>query len=47
MSLLSISAMQTSIGQYAILHDVTLEVPEGGVFVLLGRNGAGKTTPLR
>lgn len=47
MSLLSISAMQTSIGQYAILHDVTLEVPEGGVFVLLGRNGAGKTTTLR
>ncbi len=47
MSLLSISAMRTSIGQYAILHDITLEVPEGGVFVLLGRNGAGKTTTLR
>ncbi|MBZ0129718.1 MAG: ABC transporter ATP-binding protein [Rhodobacteraceae bacterium] len=47
MSLLSLSAMKTSIGQYAVLHDVTLEVPEGGVFVLLGRNGAGKTTTLR
>ncbi|WP_136636775.1 ABC transporter ATP-binding protein [Pseudooceanicola onchidii] len=47
MSLLSITRMQTNIGQYAVLHDVTLEVPEGGVFVLLGRNGAGKTTTLR
>lgn len=47
MSLLSLSNMQTNIGQYAVLHDVTLEVPEGGVFVLLGRNGAGKTSTLR
>lgn len=47
MSLLSLKAMKTNIGQYAVLHDVTLEVPEGGVFVLLGRNGAGKTTTLR
>ncbi|NDR58872.1 ABC transporter ATP-binding protein [Aliiruegeria sabulilitoris] len=47
MSLLTLNAMQTRIGQYAVLHDVTLEVPEGGVFVLLGRNGAGKTTTLR
>ena len=47
MSLLSLKAMKTNIDQYAVLHDVTLEVPEGGVFVLLGRNGAGKTTTLR
>ena len=47
MSLLSVSRMQTSIGQYSVLHDVSLDVPEGGVFVLLGRNGAGKTTTLR
>ncbi|MCB1310487.1 MAG: ABC transporter ATP-binding protein [Sedimentitalea sp.] len=47
MSLLSITAMQTRIGQYAVLHNISLEVPEGGVFVLLGRNGAGKTTTLR
>ena len=47
MSLLSLTAMQTRIGQYAVLHDISLEVPEGGVFVLLGRNGAGKTTTLR
>ena len=47
MTILSLSSLQTNIGQYAVLHDVTLEVPEGGVFVLLGRNGAGKTTTLR
>ena len=47
MSLLTLDHMATSIGQYAVLHDVTLDVPEGGVFVLLGRNGAGKTTTLR
>lgn len=47
MSLLSLKNMKTNIGQYAVLHDVSLEIPEGGVFVLLGRNGAGKTTTLR
>jgi len=47
MSLLSLRSMKTNIGQYAVLHDVSIEVPEGGVFVLLGRNGAGKTTTLR
>ncbi|WP_204115509.1 ABC transporter ATP-binding protein [Shimia biformata] len=47
MSLLSLKQMKTDIGQYHVLHDVTLELPEGGVFVLLGRNGAGKTTTLR
>ncbi len=47
MSLLTLTSMQTSIGQYAVLHDVSMDVPEGGVFVLLGRNGAGKTTTLR
>lgn len=47
MSLLTLNGMKTNIGQYAVLHDVTLDVPEGGVFVLLGRNGAGKTTTLR
>ncbi|SPF79861.1 ABC transporter ATP-binding protein [Pseudoprimorskyibacter insulae] len=47
MTLLSLQNMKTNIGQYAVLHDVSIEVPEGGVFVLLGRNGAGKTTTLR
>lgn len=47
MTLLSLKSMKTNIGQYSVLHDITLDIPEGGVFVLLGRNGAGKTTTLR
>lgn len=47
MSFLTLDRMQTRIGRYDVLHDVSLEVPQGGVFVLLGRNGAGKTTTLR
>jgi len=45
--LLHLSAVQTHIAQYHILHGVDLAVPEGGLTMLLGRNGAGKTTTLR
>ena len=39
--------MHTHIAQYHILQGVSFAVPEGGITVLLGRNGAGKTTCLR
>jgi len=29
------------------LHDLTLAVPEGSIYALLGRNGAGKTTAIK
>jgi branched-chain amino acid transport system ATP-binding protein len=45
--LLSLSGVHTRIGAYHILHGVDFDVPEGGVTMLLGRNGAGKTTCLR
>jgi branched-chain amino acid transport system ATP-binding protein len=45
--LLSLEGVQTNIGAYHILHGVDLAVPSGGMTVLLGRNGAGKTTCLR
>ena len=45
--LLQLSALQTHIGAYHILHGVDLEVPRGQLTMLLGRNGAGKTTTLR
>ena len=38
MTLLSLNSMKTNIGQYSVLHDISINVPEGGVFVLLGRN---------
>ena len=46
-SLLELSAVETHIGAYHILHGVDFCVPEGQVTMLLGRNGAGKTTTLR
>ena len=46
-ALLSLSGVETHIGQYHILHGVDLDVPDGRTTMLLGRNGAGKTTTLR
>jgi branched-chain amino acid transport system ATP-binding protein len=45
--LLSLAGVNTHIGQYHILHGVDFQVPKGGLTMLLGRNGAGKTTCLR
>lgn len=45
--LLSLSGVHTHVGRYHILHGVDLVVPERGVTMLLGRNGAGKTSTLR
>ncbi|MCA1297623.1 ABC transporter ATP-binding protein [Stappia indica] len=45
--LLRLAGVHTHIGPYHILQGVDLEVPRGGVSVLLGRNGAGKSTTLR
>lgn len=45
--ILRLSGVCTNIAQYHILQGVDLEVPKGGVTMLLGRNGVGKTTTLR
>ena len=45
--LLKLSAVETRIGAYHILHGVDFEVPRGQLTMLLGRNGAGKTTTLK
>lgn len=44
---LEIKGLQAWYGESHILHDVNLEVNEGEVVTLLGRNGAGRTTTLR
>ncbi|MDA8211747.1 MAG: ABC transporter ATP-binding protein [Clostridia bacterium] len=45
--IMQLSHVQTYIGQFHILQDISLDVPAGEVTVILGRNGAGKTTTLR
>jgi branched-chain amino acid transport system ATP-binding protein len=46
-NLLSLAGVHTHIGHYHILQGVDLAVPRGELTMLLGRNGAGKTTALR
>ena len=45
--LLELRGVNTHIGQYHILHGVDLAVAPHSLTMLLGRNGAGKTTCLR
>ena len=45
--MLSVRDLDTYYGRAHILADVALEVAEGEVVVLLGRNGAGKSTVLK
>jgi branched-chain amino acid transport system ATP-binding protein len=45
--LLQLSGVHMHVGQYHILQGVDLIVPRTGMTVLLGRNGAGKTSTLR
>ncbi|MFT7722322.1 MAG: ABC transporter ATP-binding protein [Roseateles sp.] len=47
MTLLELRGVHTHVGAYHILHGVDLDVPAGQVTMLLGRNGAGKTSTLR
>ncbi|WP_166350211.1 ABC transporter ATP-binding protein [Phytoactinopolyspora limicola] len=44
---LSVTSLAAQYGQGAALHDVSLEVAEGEVIGLIGRNGMGKTSTLR
>lgn len=44
MSMLELSQIHTHIGESHILQGVSMDVPEGRVVALLGRNGVGKTT---
>ncbi|RKK02071.1 ATP-binding cassette domain-containing protein [Pseudoroseomonas wenyumeiae] len=45
--LLKVAGLQAWYGESHVLHGVDLEVREGEVVTLLGRNGAGKTSTLR
>src|SRR5262245_14328315 len=45
--MLSVRDLRASYGPSQALHGITLEVREGELVTLLGRNGAGKSTTLR
>lgn len=45
--MLTLSHITKTYGQRTVLSDVTLSVPEGSIFGLMGSNGAGKTTLIR
>ena len=45
--MLSLNSVNTFYGYSHILHDLSLEVHEGEIVVLLGRNGVGKTTTMK
>jgi len=47
MSLLELDGVETYYGESHILEGVDMEVQEGEVVALMGRNGVGKTTTLR
>ncbi len=45
--MLTINNLVAGYGKVQVLHNVTMEVPEGKLVTLIGSNGAGKTTTLR
>ena len=47
MNALEVREIDTYYGTSHVLHGVSLEVPEGQIVCLLGRNGAGKSTTIR
>jgi urea transport system ATP-binding protein len=44
---LEIRELNVAYGESQVLWDVSLDVPDGGVVCLMGRNGVGKTTLLK
>ncbi len=45
--MIQIQNMTKRFGDICAVHDISLDIPEGMIFGLLGTNGAGKTTLLR
>ncbi|WP_142846896.1 zinc ABC transporter ATP-binding protein ZnuC [Telmatospirillum sp. J64-1] len=46
-ALLSLADVHVSFGRQHVLRGVSLDIPEGGIFTIVGPNGGGKSTLLR
>lgn len=46
-NVLSIQQVEARYGESSVLRDVSINVPDGSLVSLMGRNGVGKTTTLR
>jgi len=46
-TVLRISKLEARYGESVVLRDVNIEVPDGKLVTLMGRNGVGKTTTLK
>lgn len=47
MNILEVKDLKSGYGKALIMHDLSVEVEEGGLTAIIGPNGAGKTTLLR
>ena len=47
MNALEIKNLTKTFGNFKAVDDISFNIPEGGIFGLIGRNGAGKTTTIR
>src|SRR5579875_3423120 len=47
MTMLKVNHIESRYGQVTALHDIDIEVYQGEIVVLLGVNGAGKSTTLK
>lgn len=45
--MLQVDKINTAYGNLQVLYDLSMEIPEGKVVTLLGRNGMGKTTLMK